>query len=263
MQFSRMAIALSLGLGVGLGSVGCGNDPVAEAPSPAPEPVVSSSSPEPTQSPVAQAPTAPSPTPAVAPEPEVTASYPEIVEVLEMQVGDLQCYTVVRDRQGQIFDIGATFDVCERADDLINQTVRLAYSVENVADCESAEPCGRTRQATLISNAVKLGQSWQVLSNGTWTVTVGQLDSWDGTNNTGNLTYYGCDDQGNCLALTNGFTVCRNGVCNMSWENGNYAYTLSSEMTETGDGATTLLVWQNGNEILRAENMELMDSSDF
>jgi len=196
----------------------------------------------------------------IAMEPEVAESYPEIGQILSMQAGDLKCYAVVRDRSGQEFDIGATFEVCEQ-EDLLNQTVRFVYSEENVADCQSAEPCGRTRRETLISELIPLGESWQVLSNGTWTVTVGRVETWDGVNNTGNLTYYGCDEEGNCLSLTDGFVVCRNGVCNMSWANGNYAYTLSAELSETGEDPTTLLVWEDGNEILRAENMEIVDSN--
>ncbi|MBD1910708.1 MULTISPECIES: hypothetical protein [unclassified Leptolyngbya] len=192
---------------------------------------------------------------------EETTEYPEIGQIISLQSGDLMCYTVVRDRQGQEFDIGATFEICEQQE-LLNQNVRFVYSEENVADCQSAEPCGRSRKETLISDVVLLGENWQVLSNGDWTVTVGRIESWDGVNNTGGLTYYGCDSDGNCLSLTDGFTVCRDGICNMSWENGDYAYTLSSEVTDDGEGSTTLIVWQNGDEILRAENMELIDSSD-
>lgn len=192
---------------------------------------------------------------------EVTAEYPEIGQIISLQAGDLMCYAVVRDRQGQEFDIGATFEICEQQD-LLNQNVRLIYSEETVADCQSAEPCGQTRQETLISDVVLLGENWQVLSNGTWTVTVGRIESWEGVNNTGGLTYYGCDADGNCLSLTDGFTVCRDGICNMSWENGDYAYTLSSEMTDDGEGSTALIVWQNGNEILRAENMEVIDANE-
>lgn len=194
---------------------------------------------------------------------EIAESYPNIGVLTSAQSGDLKCYTTVRDPQGQVFDLGATFEICDRQASLLDQTVRLVYSEESVADCQSAEPCGRSRQETLISDAVILGDDWDTYSNGQWTVTVGRLGSWDGTNNTGNLTYYGCDRDGNCLSLADGFLVCRNGVCNMSWENGDYAYTLSSELTENGDGDTSLLVWQGETEILRAENMEVIDSSEY
>ncbi|MBF2079103.1 MAG: hypothetical protein IGR76_11445 [Synechococcales cyanobacterium T60_A2020_003] len=199
---------------------------------------------------------------ASSPSLDQASSYPEIGTLMSAQAGDVMCYTTVRDRQGQEFPIGATFEICDRQNELLGQTVRFVYSEETVADCQSAEPCGRSRQETLISDAILLGQTWQVLSNGDWTVTVGRLESWDGVNGTGNLTYYGCDAAGNCLSLTDGFVVCRNGVCNMSWANGNYAYTLSSKLTETGNDPTTLLVWENGTEILRADSMVLVDSSD-
>lgn len=189
--------------------------------------------------------------------------YPSIGAITATQTGDLMCYTTVMDRQGQVFEIGAGFEICDRNDALINQTVRFVYRDENVADCESAEPCGKTRVETLITDTVMLGDSWQVLSNGQWTVTIGQLDSWDGVNGTGGLTYYGCDTQGNCLALDGGVTICRNGICNMAWENGDYAYTLSTELTENGDAPTTLLVWQGGEEILNSPGLELVDSSDW
>jgi len=256
--------AIALGFALFLAS--CSSEPVAEAPATgSPE----SSNPSET---VASAPTEPAPPVAkvdapLASEPIAetieTTPYPERGQLTSLQMGDLMCYTTLVDPQGQMFDIGATFEICDRQAELLNQNAIFTYSVENVADCQSAEPCGRTRQETLISDVIVLGEAWEVWSNGTWTVTVGQIDSWDGTNNTGGLTYYGCDDQGNCLALDEGFTVCRNGICNMSWENGDYAYTLSSELSETGDGQTTLLVYQNGNEILRADNMEIIDASDF
>jgi len=255
-------MAIALGLTVLLASCS-GKTTVAESvPTPPVAPVAPVASSSPVA--VAQAPQTVSQieAPDVAMAQEVAESYPEIGQILSMQAGDLKCYTTVRDRSGQEFDIGATFEVCEQ-EALLNQTVRFVYSEENVADCQSAEPCGRTHRETLISELIPLGESWQVLSNGTWTVTVGRVETWDGVNNTGNLTYYGCDDEGNCLSLTDGFVVCRDGVCNMSWANGNYAYTLSSELSETGDDPTTLIVWENGNEILRAENMEIVDSNEF
>lgn len=247
-------MAIALGLTLLLSS--CGD--VAESSSSAP---VSESPAKPVAAVGASAVAAPKAEEDEVAQAEVTAEYPEIGQIISLQAGDLMCYAVVRDRQGQEFDIGATFEICEQQD-LLNQNVRFIYSEENVADCQSAEPCGQTRQEILISDVVLLGENWQVLSNGTWTVTVGRIESWEGVNNTGGLTYYGCDADGNCLSLTDGFTACRDGICNMSWENGDYAYTLSSEMTDDGEGSTSLIVWQNGNEILRAENMEVIDSSE-
>jgi hypothetical protein len=244
---------------------GCGSSTDTATPEPEPEPVAAESveeSPEmaetSTLTPEQEAENAAEE--AVLPE---DRGYPSIGVITEAQSGDIMCYATVMDRQGQEFEIGAGFEICDRSETLFNQTVRFVYSEENVADCESAEPCGKSRTETLITDVVMLGDSWQVLSNGKWTVTVGQLDSWDGVNNTGGLTYYGCDTQGNCLALDGGVTICRNGICNMAWENGNYAYTLSTELTETGDSPTTLLVWNGSEEILNSPGLELVDSSDW
>ncbi|MEO1211132.1 MAG: hypothetical protein AAFX78_16525 [Cyanobacteria bacterium J06638_20] len=188
---------------------------------------------------------------------------PERGRLTQLQNGDLLCYATVVDSQGQEYTVGATFEICDREAELMNQDVAFVYSIENVADCESAEPCGRTRQERIVTDVIAIGESWQVLSNGTWTVTVGQLESWDGVNNTGALTYYGCDDQGNCLALDNGSNACHRGMCIMAWQNGDYVYTLESEIVEAGDGDTTLRVFQDGIEILAAENMQVVEASDI
>lgn len=184
-----------------------------------------------------------------------TSSYPEIATIISLQAGDLMCYAEVMDASEQVFDLGATFEICDRSSQLINQTVRLNYRQENVADCESAEPCGRSRAEILIHEAVLLGDQWVVLSNDEWTVTVGQIETWDGQNNTGNLTYYGCDAEGNCLALTGGAITCRDGMCYMNWRNGNYSYTLASEIGEEASGDTRLLVFEGEKEILNVGGM--------
>ncbi len=82
------------------------------------------------------------------------SSYPEIATITSLQSGDLMCYAEVMDPSGQVFDLGATFEICDRSDQLLNQTVRLTYREESVADCESAEPCGRSRMEMLIYEAV-------------------------------------------------------------------------------------------------------------
>jgi hypothetical protein len=277
MSMQRRAIALSLGLAALLSS--CTEASISETSSknaeklsaPAPEMMsetISESTPE-GAAPLTDSASNASGTTDRAPASNSSAIarsmpvYPEIGTLISAQSGDLACYTTVRDRQGREFQILATYEICDRQSQLLNQTVRFIYEDGNVPDCESAEPCGRTRRETLIADVVELGDSWQVLSNGTWTVTVGRIGSWDGVNNTGGLTYYGCDSAGNCLSLTDGFVVCRHGVCNMSWENGDYAYTLSSELREDHNDQTTLLVWQGATEILRAENMQLIEASDY
>ncbi|HLP88096.1 MAG TPA: hypothetical protein VK184_05755 [Nostocaceae cyanobacterium] len=81
--------------------------------------------------------------------PEAT-NQPKIGTIKELVSGDLKCYVTLVDENGQEHNLGATFEVCEQQT-LVNKKVSLSYSLENVSDCESAEPCGKTRQESLIS----------------------------------------------------------------------------------------------------------------
>ena len=56
---------------------------------------------------------------------------------------------------------------------------------------------------------------------------------WTGKNGTGNLSYYGCDRNSNCVYLTGGTVTCRDGVCLSHWQNKNYGYTPSSPITSS------------------------------
>ncbi|MDZ8026919.1 MAG: hypothetical protein RMX97_19810 [Nostoc sp. DedQUE11] len=68
-----------------------------------------------------------------------------------MQNGDLKCYVTVVDRNGKLYEsVGATFDVCE-PDKYTNKNVNLSYELENVNDCQSIEPCGKTIKEWLIN----------------------------------------------------------------------------------------------------------------
>jgi hypothetical protein len=99
-------------------------------------------------------------------------------------------------------------------------------------------------------------------SNGKWTITIGNYNSWDGVNNTGNLTYKGCDDQGNCIELTGGKVSCRGGQCVTGWVNGEYRYIWSSPITEDGaSGSPTLMVRQGDREILNATGFKALPNS--
>jgi hypothetical protein len=182
--------------------------------------------------------------------PSESEAYPEIGIPIELIQGGLLCYATIIDQQGQQQEIGATFDICQDQEAILNQRVRLIYTTENVADCESAEPCGKTRQATVISNTVLPGENTERLTNDQWTIFIGNGESWDGTNNTGNLTYYGCDSNNNCLALTGGKVTCRNGVCNTGWANGDYTYIISQTITENSQDSTTTLTVRQGSEVI-------------
>lgn len=176
--------------------------------------------------------------------------YPEIGTPIELVQGDLLCYATIVDEQGEELRVGATFEICRDQDTILNKRVRFIYTLENVADCESAEPCGKIRQETVISDTVLLGENAEKLSNGEWTILVGNGESWDGTNNTGNLTYYGCDPQNNCLALTGGKVTCRDGVCSIGWQNGEYTYIIAQTITENAQDSTTTLRVRQGSEVI-------------
>jgi hypothetical protein len=72
--------------------------------------------------------------------------------VTELQTGDLMCYVILEDQNGEEFYEGATFDICEQEEVFLNQTVRLTYGVVNINDCESIEPCGKTREENIITD---------------------------------------------------------------------------------------------------------------
>jgi hypothetical protein len=101
-------------------------------------------------------------------------------------------------------------------------------------------------------------QDSYTISNDEWTITIGNLQSWSGVNNTGNLSYYGCDSQQHCLKLDGGKMSCRDGICAMGWSNGEYFYSIQSPMTAGGsqpspqqapETSTTLTV-RKGNAVI-------------
>ncbi len=94
----------------------------------------------------------------------------------------------------------------------------------------------------------------KTISNGRWTVTIANMNSWSGVNGTGNLSYHGCDSKGRCIDLTNGTVSCRNGICVMGWKNGDYVYAIAEPMSESTNpqpSKTTLAVRKGSLEILR------------
>ncbi|MBW4549161.1 MAG: hypothetical protein KME25_32870 [Symplocastrum torsivum CPER-KK1] len=76
---------------------------------------------------------------------------PEVATVESMVGGDLMCYVTLVDENGiRHQDVGATFEMCENQETFLNKKVNLAYEEVQVNDCQSAEPCGKTRLQTLI-----------------------------------------------------------------------------------------------------------------
>lgn len=191
---------------------------------------------------------------------------PEVGVIKQLQQGDQMCYVTFTDAAGAERQVGATFELCEQQDRYLNQRVRLIYGVRNVSDCQSNEPCGKTRRANVVIKMEPVDQAGRVtptdsvtLKNGSWTITIGNRNDWSGVNGTGNLTYRGCDANQQCLDLTGGTMTCREGVCVSSWKNGNYSYTLESPITEESGGsnrtASTLTVRQNGTVLTRITDL--------
>ncbi|MEH2090023.1 hypothetical protein [Nostoc sp.] len=70
--------------------------------------------------------------------------------IKDMQNGDLKCYVTVVDENGKVYEgVGAVFEVCE-PEKYVNKKVKMSYSLENVSDCQSSEPCGKTIKEWLI-----------------------------------------------------------------------------------------------------------------
>lgn len=175
---------------------------------------------------------------------------PEMGWFMSAETKEGLCYVTVMDSEQQTSEVPASDRFCSDRDRFINQNLRFIY------DDVNSNP-----QQLAISDVVMLGDNWEVLSNGTWTVTVGQMETWDGTNNTGNLTYYGCDEAQECLALEGGKVTCRDGLCSMGWRHENYFYILSTPIVEDGGAPSTLRVHQGGEDLLNAPNMEVVKSS--
>ncbi|MFN6531224.1 hypothetical protein [Nostoc sp. ChiSLP03a] len=82
---------------------------------------------------------------------EIKNNNPSSGTIKDMQNGDLKCYVTVVDENGKVYEgVGAVFEVCE-PDKYVNKKVKMSYSLENVSDCQSSEPCGKTIKEWLIS----------------------------------------------------------------------------------------------------------------
>ena len=75
-------------------------------------------------------------------------SFPTSGKVLKLINGDLMCYVKINTR-GKIYQLGADFDICSQTK-LLNQQVQLTYKRTKVNDCQSSEPCGKTKLKNLI-----------------------------------------------------------------------------------------------------------------
>jgi hypothetical protein len=75
-------------------------------------------------------------------------SPPTSGKVLKLTNGDLMCYAEIDDR-GKKYHLGADFDVCRQIK-FLNKKVKLTYKQSKVNNCQSNEPCGKTRIENLI-----------------------------------------------------------------------------------------------------------------
>ena len=188
----------------------------------------------------------------------------EVGTVKSIVQGDIICYVTLVDEKGKSHEASASFDICANQETFLNKKVRLSYEVANLNDCQSAEPCGKTRKETIISNMEVIGENSetstkkkdsQTLSNGEWTITIGNGQSWNGVNGTGNLTYNGCDAKGKCIKLEGGTVSCREGKCVMGWRNGDYSYIIEQPISDPDSpspGETTLIVRKGDTIVLNA-----------
>jgi hypothetical protein len=76
---------------------------------------------------------------------------PRIGTVKQIVNGDLMCYVTLVDENGTEHNVGASFDICAEQAAFLNKKVRAFYELESVNDCQSAEPCGKTRKESLIT----------------------------------------------------------------------------------------------------------------
>ena len=200
---------------------------------------------------------------------------PKVGTVTKLVNGDLMCYVTLVDKKGIEYNVGASFDICADEKKVLNKKVRAVYQIQSVNDCESAEPCGKSRKESIItkmevvnegstekspSGNSKSGNS-QTLSNGEWTITLSNTDSWNGVNGTGNVSYQGCDTNGKCLKLRGGKVSCRDGKCVTGWKNGDYLYILEQPITEDGNSPATLIVRKDANEILKATELKVISGN--
>ena len=251
-----------MGMGVAITLASCGGT-TPSVSSRSANPVVSPAASSTASPTAASQPTQPAPVSSTTPieSQSPAASKPSKGVVKNLVSGDLKCYVTLVDANNVSQELGAIFEVCENKA-VLNQSVNLTYRTVSVSDCRSNEPCGKTRQESLISAMEIAGASpaapdSQTFSNGEWTIVVGNLNSWSGVNNTGDLTYRGCDSKGKCIDLKGGKTSCRNGVCTMGWRNGDYTYALESPMDnpDRPSRAGTQLTVRQGDKVILKQTL--------
>lgn len=80
------------------------------------------------------------------------ANKPAIATIKGVQNGDNLCYVRAVGTNGRVYqNLGATFDICSNSKAYLNRKVKLTYGRVKVNDCQSAEPCGKSRLVTVIT----------------------------------------------------------------------------------------------------------------
>jgi hypothetical protein len=75
-------------------------------------------------------------------------SFPPRGKVLQLTNGDLMCYVEI-DARGKKYHLGADFEICNQTK-FLNKQVQLTYKRRKINNCQSKEPCGKTRIQNLI-----------------------------------------------------------------------------------------------------------------
>jgi hypothetical protein len=68
--------------------------------------------------------------------------------------GDLMCYITIDTENGRFSDLGAGFDLCKQ--EWVGQKVSVSVKPTRVNNCQSAEPCGKTKDIFLITSMSKI-----------------------------------------------------------------------------------------------------------
>jgi hypothetical protein len=76
---------------------------------------------------------------------------PTVAKVTELTNGDLACYVTLVDGKKRSYNFVGDFNFCAQEKTYLNKRVRLTYGKMRINDCQSAEPCGKTKVVTAIT----------------------------------------------------------------------------------------------------------------
>lgn len=75
---------------------------------------------------------------------------PKVGTIKRIEQGDLACYVNLIDEKGKEHNISADFNICTDKEQFLNQKVKLSYKILTFNDCQSIEPCGKTKKESAI-----------------------------------------------------------------------------------------------------------------